>query len=289
MEKSSKKKKSEMNIVYEEEPDWDSLNVYPMSQAASKKYASNVWDYFGHLMRGTTCVDNKNFYCLPCFRTQKLKQYSASTATSNFYTHLKAYHNIMPERGVTNKRKSMIPSKTEIHQQNDERQQQYDIGHFTEVLDNDALNELIVVGRTTQIKEDNPQSDTTDNIILEPFSKKKYAPQRRSTIRERKVPITYINQPPLPKACNKASETEKSEDYDRLFILSLVKEFRKVPEDYRLDAKYDLLGVLRKYQQIAQTHTLQHITHEDIQDDNDESRQELVTVDKFEHSEQYSN
>ncbi|XP_055377785.1 uncharacterized protein LOC129609703 [Condylostylus longicornis] len=287
MEKSMKKKKVDMNIVYEEEPDWDSLNVYPMSQAASKKYASNVWDYFGHLMRGTSCIDNKNFYCLPCFRTQKLKQYSASTATSNFYTHLKAYHSIMPERGVTHKRKSNT-IKSEPQQQNEERQPQYDIGQFTEVLDNDALNELIVVGRTNQVKEDQHLSvETTENIVMEPFPKRKFAPQRRSTIRDRKLPIAYINQSYTPKTSMKIIENERNEDYDRLFILSLVKEFRKVPEEYRLDAKYDLLGVLRKYQQIAQSQSLQQIA--EVHEEQDESRQEeLVTSEKFDHVEQYS-
>lgn len=41
------------------------------------------------------------------------------------------------------------------------------------------------------------------------------------------------------------------EDEDRLFLLSLVKEFKKIPEDFKLDAKSDIIDVLKKWQRIS--------------------------------------
>jgi hypothetical protein len=38
-----------------------------------------------------------------------------------------------------------------------------------------------------------------------------------------------------------------TEDEDRNFLLSLVKDLKYVPTEYRLDAKLEIISVLRKY------------------------------------------
>lgn len=47
---------------------------------------------------------------------------------------------------------------------------------------------------------------------------------------------------------NKKNATEDdSEDGDRYFLLSLLKDFKRIPESHKMDAKYDIIGVIRKY------------------------------------------
>jgi len=50
------------------------------------------------------------------------------------------------------------------------------------------------------------------------------------------------------------NKTVDTDDEDRLFCLSIVKELKKIPEDYKLDAKTDLLHTLKKWQNILKHH-----------------------------------
>lgn len=49
---------------------------------------------------------------------------------------------------------------------------------------------------------------------------------------------------------NQENKTVDTDDEDKLFCLSIVKELKKIPEDYKLDAKTDLLHTLKKWQNI---------------------------------------
>lgn len=53
---------------------------------------------------------------------------------------------------------------------------------------------------------------------------------------------------------NKAVDTD---DEDKLFCLSIVKELKKIPEDYKLDAKTDLLQNIQNQQYSALSHVPQ--------------------------------
>lgn len=53
---------------------------------------------------------------------------------------------------------------------------------------------------------------------------------------------------------NKAVDTD---DEDKLFCLSIVKELKKIPEDYKMDAKTDLLQNIQNQQYSALSHVPQ--------------------------------
>ncbi|KAL4718065.1 hypothetical protein ACJJTC_011810 [Scirpophaga incertulas] len=47
---------------------------------------------------------------------------------------------------------------------------------------------------------------------------------------------------------NKRNSSEDvSEDGDRYFLLSLLNDFKRIPESRKMDAKYDIIGIIRKY------------------------------------------
>ncbi|KAL4710119.1 hypothetical protein ACJJTC_016521 [Scirpophaga incertulas] len=47
---------------------------------------------------------------------------------------------------------------------------------------------------------------------------------------------------------NKRNSSEDvSEDGDRYFLLSLLSDFKRIPESRKMDAKYDIIGIIRKY------------------------------------------
>lgn len=54
----------------------------------------------------------------------------------------------------------------------------------------------------------------------------------------------------LAKSVETRMENQKllEDDDDRLFLLSLVKEMKKVPEHLKIEAKFDILNVFKKYQ-----------------------------------------
>ncbi|XP_013100608.1 putative cyclin-dependent serine/threonine-protein kinase DDB_G0272797/DDB_G0274007 isoform X2 [Stomoxys calcitrans] len=55
----------------------------------------------------------------------------------------------------------------------------------------------------------------------------------------------------MQDAFPKKSKKRKSRDPDKLFLLSLYEEIKRVPEDIRLDVKGELLQVLKRYQKKA--------------------------------------
>lgn len=55
----------------------------------------------------------------------------------------------------------------------------------------------------------------------------------------------------MQDAFPKKSKKRKSRDPDKLFLLSLFEEIKRVPEDIRLDVKAELIQVLKKYQKKA--------------------------------------
>ncbi|KAM7342947.1 uncharacterized protein ACRADG_010146 isoform 1-T1 [Cochliomyia hominivorax] len=55
----------------------------------------------------------------------------------------------------------------------------------------------------------------------------------------------------MQDAFPKKSKKRKSRDPDKLFLLSLYEEIKRVPEDIRLDVKAELIQVLKKYQKKA--------------------------------------
>lgn len=65
--------------------------------------------------------------------------------------------------------------------------------------------------------------------------------QRESAFEEK---LLQFMQDAFPKRTKK----RKSRDPDKLFLLSLYEEMKRVPEDIRLDAKSELIQVLKKYQ-----------------------------------------
>lgn len=47
---------------------------------------------------------------------------------------------------------------------------------------------------------------------------------------------------------NKKNASEDvSEDGDRYFLLSLLNDFKRIPESRKMDAKYEIIGIIRKY------------------------------------------
>ncbi|XP_037947384.1 mediator of RNA polymerase II transcription subunit 15-like isoform X2 [Teleopsis dalmanni] len=67
-------------------------------------------------------------------------------------------------------------------------------------------------------------------------------PIQRETVFEEK--LLQLIQEAFPKK----SKKRKSRDPDKLFLLSLYDEFKRVPEEIRLDVKAELIQVLKKYQ-----------------------------------------
>lgn len=45
----------------------------------------------------------------------------------------------------------------------------------------------------------------------------------------------------------KNAKEDDSEDGDRYFLLSLLNDFKRIPESRKMDAKYDIIGIIRKY------------------------------------------
>lgn len=45
----------------------------------------------------------------------------------------------------------------------------------------------------------------------------------------------------------KDAREDVSEDGDRYFLLSLLNDFKRIPESRKMDAKYDIIGIIRKY------------------------------------------
>ena len=80
------------------------------------------------------------------------------------------------------------------------------------------------------------------------------AMQRESAFEEK---LLQFMQDAFPKKAKK----RKSRDPDKLFLLSLYEEIKRVPEEIRLDVKAELIQVLKKYQKkspVKQEKSLQH-------------------------------
>ncbi|XP_060809066.1 uncharacterized protein LOC132903823 [Amyelois transitella] len=60
------------------------------------------------------------------------------------------------------------------------------------------------------------------------------------TVRELHIRGTFAR-------CGRTPREDVSEDGDRYFLLSLLNDFKRIPESRKMDAKYDIIGIIRKY------------------------------------------
>lgn len=61
---------------------------------STTKSSSAVWQYYGVLKRHSQFIDRAHFYCMRCFKEQKIKKYQRSTSTGNLMKHLNKAHDI---------------------------------------------------------------------------------------------------------------------------------------------------------------------------------------------------
>lgn len=84
---------------------------------------------------------------------------------------------------------------------------------------------------------------TNEEPVGEEITKKKKAVNKRKT--KNSLEEDLID---LTKRVNKKINDEEDErDEDRLFLLSLCKDFKRIPDSLKLDAKADFINILKKY------------------------------------------
>ncbi|XP_075214762.1 uncharacterized protein LOC142320630 isoform X2 [Lycorma delicatula] len=106
----------------------------------------------------------------------------------------------------------------------------------------------------SQKNEDSSNSSDKDDTLKDCTSKDSNILRKTSRVcseyRSKKIPQTckIRKRNLLQKIKSKKQNKKITDDEDRLFLLSLIKELKKVPEDYKLDVKLEIMKALKRGQ-----------------------------------------
>jgi hypothetical protein len=117
----------------------------------------------------------------------------------------------------------------------------------------DRQKEVEAVENEEEHIEDQPDGASTaksKNSTLENVSSRKFKRKQRNEIEETEFKL--LNEMTKRLAQKENASRKEEDDEDKLFLLSFVKEIKKIPEDNKLDAKSEIIQTIKKWQKTAQ-------------------------------------